>query len=196
MPNCGHLSSSILDPSSPRYAQAPTYLNFLRLSLIIPLALIEPLVQSLGDALRSRHLKLATAESCTGGLLGDLITSVAGSSDYYLGGVIAYAYEAKTALLGISQEFLLQYGAVSEETARAMARGARDRLSADVAIAITGILGPGGGTPTKPIGLVYVSLLAADRDWCRRFLWNGERRQNKRSSAQVALELLQEYLMP
>ncbi len=148
----------------------------------------------IGERLRSRQYKLATAEPCTGGLLGDLITGVPGSSDYYTGGVIAYAYQAKTALLGISAEFLLEHGAVSEETARAMARGVRERLGADIAVSLTGILGPGGGLPHKPVGLVYVALLAPDADICRRFRWNGDRRQNKLQSANAALELLLEYL--
>ncbi len=148
-----------------------------------------------GELLRQRHYQLATAESCTGGLVGDLITSVPGSSDYYLGGVIAYAYSAKTELLGISQEFLLQHGAVSEETARAMASGARTRLGADVAIALTGILGPGGGLPNKPVGLVYVALLGSDIDLVERFLWNGNREENKQASAGAALDMLIQYLL-
>ncbi len=154
----------------------------------------ESLPQQVGELLRARHLKFATAESCTGGLVGDLITNVPGSSEYYSGGVIAYAYEAKTTLLGISQEFLLEHGAVSEGTARAMARGIRERLGADVAIGITGILGPGGGLPNKPVGLVYIALLAADVDWCRKFVWNGTRLDNKHGSADTALAMLKEYL--
>ncbi len=152
------------------------------------------LAQEVGSLLRARHLKLATAESCTGGLLGDLVTSVPGSSDYYLGGIIAYAYEAKTALLGITQEFLLHHGAVSEETARARARGARERLGAEVVVGITGILGPGGGLPNKPVGLVYIALLSSEHDQCNRYVWSGDRYQNKLSSANAALEMLKEYL--
>ncbi len=147
-----------------------------------------------GARLRARHYSLATAESCTGGLLGDLITAVPGSSDYYLGGVIAYAYEAKTELLGISQEFLLAHGAVSEETARAMANGIRTRLRADLGVALTGILGPGGGLPNKPVGLVYIALLGPDVDRCERFLWNGNRSENKLASANAALDMLLQYL--
>ncbi len=148
----------------------------------------------LGALLRSKHLKLATAESCTGGLLGHLITNVPGSSDYYLGGLIAYAYEAKTELLGISQEALLRYGAVSKETALAMARGAFERLHADVAIGITGILGPGGATPDKPVGLVYIALVTHQAEHVRRFYWKGNRDENKQSSASAALAMLKEYL--
>ena len=154
----------------------------------------ESLAQQVGALLRGRHLTFATAESCTGGLVGDLITSVPGSSEYYLGGVVAYAYEAKTELLGISQEFLLAHGAVSEETARAMARGIRERLHADIAVGITGILGPGGGLPNKPVGLVYIALLAPDADWLRHFIWKGARLDNKQSSANAALQMVREYL--
>jgi PncC family amidohydrolase len=154
----------------------------------------DSLSQQVGELLRARRLKLATAESCTGGLLGDLITRIPGSSDYYVGGVIAYAYEAKTALLGIAPEFLLAHGAVSVETALAMARGVRERLKADIGIGITGILGPGGGLPNKPVGLVYIALLASDADWCRQFVWSGNRLENKDRSASAALELLKEYL--
>lgn len=154
----------------------------------------DSLSEEVGRLLRVRSLRLATAESCTGGLVGDLLTNVPGSSDYYLGGFVAYAYEAKTALLGVSADLLLAHGAVSEETARAMARGARERLGADVSISITGILGPGGATPTKPVGLVYIALVSSNADWCRRYQWSGDRLQNKRRSAEAALELLKEYL--
>ncbi len=154
----------------------------------------ESLPQQVGALLRARHLKFATAESCTGGLVGDLITNVPGSSEYYLGGVVAYAYEAKTKLLGITQDFLLAHGAVSEETARAMARGIRERLHADITVGITGILGPGGGLPNKPVGLVYIALLAPDADWQRHFIWNGTRLDNKHHSANAALEMVKEYL--
>lgn len=154
----------------------------------------ESLAQHTGTLLRTRQLKIATAESCTGGLLGDVFTDVPGSSDYFVGGVIAYAYEAKTALLGVSPELLLKYGAVSEETARAMAHGIRERLGADITLALTGILGPGGGLPTKPVGLVYIALLADNADWCRKFAWHASRIENKHSSVYAALEMLMEYL--
>ncbi len=154
----------------------------------------ESLSEKVGRLLRDRHWKLATAESCTGGLLGDTITSVPGSSDYYLGGVVAYAYEAKTALLGISQEFLLEHGAVSEETARAMAEGVRERLRADIAIAITGILGPGGGLASKPVGLVYIALVWPSGNSCNRYQWKGGRLENKRASVNAALGMLKESL--
>ena len=112
----------------------------------------------LGDLLRARQETLATAESCTGGLVGQLITSVAGSSDYYLGGVVAYANAVKTDLLGVDESLLRRHGAVSEEVAREMAMRCRERFGATWALSITGIAGPGGGSQEKPAGLVYVGL--------------------------------------
>ncbi len=152
------------------------------------------LEEAVGELLRARGLKLALAESCTGGLVADRITDVPGSSDYFLGGLVAYAYEAKTALLGIPREFLIQQGAVNEETARRMASAARERLGADVALGVTGIAGPSGGTPDKPVGLVYIALAAPDLERCERFVWNGDRVENKRLSADAALQMLKEYL--
>ncbi len=154
----------------------------------------ESLEQSVGRLLRTQHLKIATAESCTGGLVASMITDVPGSSDYFVGGVIAYAYEAKTELLGISQDSLLKYGAVSAEIARAMASGARRRLDADIALGVTGILGPGGGTPEKPVGLVYIALSSREGETRREFVWSGNRLENKQASANAALELLRQYL--
>ena len=147
-----------------------------------------------GALLSERGLTLATAESSTGGLLAHRITSVSGSSAYYLGGFVTYANEAKEALLGVKRETLIAHGAVSEETAQEMARGARERLGADVGIATTGIAGPTGGTPEKPIGLVYVALSAADAELCQRHVWQGERAANNEESAEAALRLIQVYL--
>ncbi|NTW08931.1 MAG: CinA family protein, partial [Anaerolineaceae bacterium] len=104
----------------------------------------------LGHLLRARGFRLATAESCTGGLLADRITNVPGSSDYFVGGFTAYAYEAKVATLGVSWDTLHKFGAVSRETVLEMARGARSILKADIAISVSGIAGPGGGMPGKP----------------------------------------------
>ena len=108
------------------------------------------------DACRERGLTLATAESCTGGLVAARLTSVPGSSDVFLGAVVAYADEVKARELGVPAEVLERHGAVSAEAAAAMAAGARARLGADVAVAVTGVAGPGGGTPEKPVGLVYL----------------------------------------
>ena len=152
------------------------------------------LEQTLGPLLRARGLKLATAESCTGGLLADHITDVPGSSDYFVGGVVAYAYEAKVALLHVSWDTLRLHGAVSRETVIEMARGVRTALGADLGISVSGIAGPGGGLPEKPVGTAWIGLSARDGDWARKFVWDGDRRANKESSAQAALQFVLDYL--
>jgi nicotinamide-nucleotide amidase len=152
------------------------------------------LEEKVGALLQAQGLTLATAESCTGGLVGHLITNVPGSSAYYLGGFVAYANEMKESALGVRHDTLVVHGTVSEETAREMAQGARRRLAADVAIAITGIAGPGGGTEEKPVGLVYVALSTPDGERFRRYVWQGDRQANKEQSAEAALQLLGSYL--
>lgn len=148
----------------------------------------------LGNLLRQRGLTLATAESCTGGLLADRITDVPGSSNYFRGGVVAYAYEAKVGLLQVSWDTLRTYGAVSRETVIEMARGARIALGADIAVSISGIAGPGGGLPEKPVGTTWIGLSATEGDWARKFVWQGDRRQNKIESTEAALQFLLDYL--
>jgi PncC family amidohydrolase len=154
----------------------------------------ELLEIQIGTLLRLSSQKLVTAESCTGGLIGDRVTNIPGSSDYYLGGVVAYAYEAKVALLGVSWDTLHTYGAVSRETALEMSRGARKVLSADVSVSVSGIAGPGGGLPGKPVGTTWIGLSAEDGDWARVFCFPGEREQNKALSADAALMLVLDYL--
>jgi PncC family amidohydrolase len=147
-----------------------------------------------GHLLRERGLTLAAAESCTGGLLSHRITDVPGSSDYYLGSVTAYANTVKEQLLGVSRDVLETFGAVSRETALAMARGARRLLGADLALSVTGIAGPGGGTPNKPVGLTYIALSAPDGEWVEEYRWRGDRSANKAASASATLALLRWYL--
>ena len=148
---------------------------------------MNDLAAQLLAALRGRGWTLATAESCTGGLLGDALTDIAGSSDVYLGGVVAYANSAKIALLGVPADVLASVGAVSPETAAAMAAGASRQFGAQVALATTGIAGPGGGSPEKPVGLVYLGLATPEGVWTERHLWPGDRRANKVHSAERAL---------
>jgi len=150
--------------------------------------------EEIGILLVRQGLNLVTAESCTGGLVAHCITNVSGSSTYYLGGFVAYANEMKEQFLGVQLSALLAYGAVSEETAREMARGARLRAGADVAVSVTGIAGPTGGTPDKPVGLVYIALSAADAELCQRHVWQGDRLANKEQSAEAALQLIRRYL--
>ncbi len=148
----------------------------------------------IGDLLRAQNVILATAESCTGGLVADRITDVPGASDYFAGGIVAYANSVKTQTLGVSSGTLEQHGAVSRETVLEMARGARRLLNADIAVSVSGIAGPGGGLPGKPIGTTWVALAAGDGEWARLFCWDGDRGQNKRYSAEAALQLLLDYL--
>ena len=150
--------------------------------------------KQVGALLVEQGLSLVTAESCTGGLMAHCITNVSGSSAYYLGGFVAYAYEAKEILLGVAHETLVTHGAVSVETAQEMARGVRQRLDADVGISITGIAGPTGGMPEKPVGLTYVALSAEDAGLCERHVWQGDRLANKEQSVEAAFRLLLTYL--
>jgi PncC family amidohydrolase len=156
--------------------------------------MVEELEVSIGKSLRQRGFKLALAESCSGGRLADHITDVPGSSDYFIGGVVAYAYEAKVALLHVSWDTLRKYGAVSRETAIEMARGVRTALGADIGVSITGIAGPGGGLPGKPVGTTWIGLSARHGDWARKFAWQGDRLANKESSAQAGLQFMLDYL--
>jgi PncC family amidohydrolase len=155
----------------------------------------EPsLEEQVGELLSRRGWTLAVAESCTGGLLGHLITNVSGSSDYFEGGVISYSNEVKERLLGVPHETLVEHGAVSKETALAMAQGARRLLGVDVALSVTGIAGPTGGTAEKPVGLVYIGLAAEGTELWEKHVWQGGRVENKALSAEAALEMLLRYL--
>jgi PncC family amidohydrolase len=152
------------------------------------------LEMQIGALLRERGLTLALAESCTGGQVSDRITNVPGSSEYYLGGTVAYAYQAKVDLLGVSWDSLHNYGAVSREVVLEMAEGARRNLKADLAASASGIAGPGGGTPTKPVGTVWVALIAPDGSWTREFHFPGRREEIKSLSAEAELKLIMDYL--
>jgi PncC family amidohydrolase len=164
------------------------------------MSLSELLEVKIGPLLRARNLKLVLAESCTGGMIGNRITNIPGSSDYYLGSITAYAYEAKEKILGVNHEALMKYGAVSREIALEMARGARRALAGSfpldslIGISVTGIAGPGGGMPHKPVGLVYIGMSAQGGDWVGKYLWKGNRMENKVLSSDAALTLLLNYL--
>ncbi len=152
------------------------------------------LATRVGDACRTRGLTIGTAESCTGGLVSHLLTEIPGSSAYLMGGLVTYANEVKIALADVPPAVLDAHGAVSAQVAVAMAIGARRRLGVDVAVAVTGVAGPDGGTASKPVGLTYVAVADADGDLVRRFLWSDDRSGNKRASADAALRLLLERL--
>ena len=152
------------------------------------------LEKAAGDRLWERGLKLATAESCTGGLIADRITNVPGSSDYFIGGFVAYAYEAKVASLGVAWDTLKAHGAVSGETVLEMARGAIRALGADLALGVSGIAGPGGGLPEKAVGTVWIALVTPTSESAQVFHFDGDRRGNKEQAADAALQILIDYL--
>ena len=150
----------------------------------------EALEQVIVARLTERNLTLATAESCTGGLIGSRITDVSGSSETYLVGFVTYSNQAKKELLGVDEQLLIEYGAVSEQVARAMAEGARRVSGADIAISVTGIAGPTGGTAAKPVGLVYMALAAADGTIAFEHRFSGSRMDIKLRASQAALNML------
>lgn len=147
-----------------------------------------------GKLLAQRGETLAVAESCTGGLLAGRITNVPGASAYFLGGIIAYSNAAKVTLLGVPEKIITSKGGVSAECTQAMARGARARLRAGVSLAISGIAGPGGGTPDKPVGLVYVALASPHGTWVEEHRFAGERGENRQAACDAALDLLLRHL--
>lgn len=151
---------------------------------------LDELAQRVGELSRSASKTIALGESCTGGLVGHLITEVPGASAYLRGGVVAYSDTAKASLLDVPLATLKDHGAVSAQVAIAMATGARARFGADLAAAVTGISGPSGGTAQKPVGLTYVAVADASGTEVRRFQWQGERSANKLASARAVLDLL------
>lgn len=155
---------------------------------------LTALAERVGAACRDRGWSLGTAESCTGGLVAHVITEVAGSSDSFRGGLVTYADAVKVALADVPRATIAAHGAVSAQVAVAMAEGARRRLAVDIAVAITGVAGPGGGTRAKPVGLTYVAVADAAGDDVRRFHWGFDRSGNKRASAAAALTMVLERL--
>ena len=152
------------------------------------------LQKTLGELLNSKNLTISVAESCTGGLIGHLLTSVSGSSEYFMGGVISYSNRAKMDILNVKDETLVKYGAVSEQTAKEMAKGAKEKFSSDMALSVTGIAGPTGGTDEKPVGLVYIGLAYKDEVMAKKYLFGNDREVNKIRSAGAALEMARRFL--
>lgn len=156
---------------------------------------VDSLEQVVVQEMTARGLTLATAESCTGGLMGKRITDVPGASACYLGGVVSYQNEVKENLLGVRHETLMTKGAVSEDTACQMAEGVRKALGADIGISTTGVAGPGGGTPEKPVGLIYVGISTGDRTWAVRILRPRQSRENlRRLASSTAFDLVRRHL--
>ncbi len=150
---------------------------------------------AVGRLLAERGATLATAESCTGGMIASRVTDVPGASEYFLGGIVAYSNEIKQQLLGVPEQTLIDHGAVSEECARAMAEGARAAHGADWAVATTGIAGPGGGSEDKPVGLVYIAVADAEGSVCLMGNWPGTRDQFKARVSQYALNMLRKRIL-
>ena len=154
----------------------------------------EELAAALLDDLKQKNRKLATAESCTGGSIGQVLTAIPGSSAAYLGGVISYANEIKENVLKVPGEILRQYGAVSEQTAAAMVRGVKELFCADAAVSVTGIAGPASDDTKKPVGLVYIGVAAGETVTVKENHFSGTREEIRQQSVQTALTLLLEAL--
>jgi PncC family amidohydrolase len=155
-------------------------------------AALVALAERLQGLCLGRGATVATAESCTGGLIAEAITSVPGSSGYFLGGIVAYADQVKEDVLGVQASVLAAHGAVSAQVALAMASGARERLGAALAVSVTGVAGPDGGSEEKPVGLTYVGLASAEASEVRKFMFSGDRAANRDAAATAALEWLVE----
>lgn len=155
----------------------------------------EELEAVVGKLLNEKGWTIAVAESCTGGVVQDRLTNVSGSSEYFMGGMVTYSNQSKVQLLGVRPESLATHGAVSDMVAREMARGIRETMGTDIGISTTGIAGPTGATPEKPVGLIYIGLATPDTIVARRFVFVQDRRLNKELGAQAALELVRRYLL-
>ena len=153
------------------------------------------LEQEIGSLLRQKGLTLGIVESATGGLISHLITNIPGSSDYYKGSVTAYSNEVKIKVVGVKEDTINKYGAVSHQVAEEMAQGGRKILAADICLADTGIAGPSGATPGKPVGLFYIGLSHQAGTCSQKHYFQGNREQNKHQTAEAALSWLKEYLI-
>lgn len=151
--------------------------------------------QEVGELLRQKGLTLGVVESATGGLISHLVTNVPGSSDYYKGSVTAYSNEVKLRVIGVRAETIATFGAVSPQVAREMAQGGRTILAVDICVSDTGIAGPGGETPGKPVGLFYIGLSHQGGTYSRKHVFPGDREENKRQAAEAALRWVKKYLI-
>ena len=146
--------------------------------------------ETLVSLLRSKGKTVSTAESCTGGLIGASITDILGASEVFLVGVVSYSNDAKEGILGVSHSVLIEHGAVSEQTARQMVEGSMRLFDSDYAVAVTGIAGPGGATPEKPVGLVYIAVADGPRTVVTRNVFKGDRQEVRESTVREACSLL------
>ena len=155
----------------------------------------QDVLVKISNLLKQKHLTVATAESCSGGLIANSITNISGSSDYFDRGIVSYSNNAKLELLDIPKELLEKHGAVSEQVAKAMAEGIRKKSDVNIGIATTGIAGPTGGTSEKPVGLVYIAVSTADTTIVKKFQFSGDRMKNKESTCNAALHMLLDFLI-
>jgi len=150
----------------------------------------EELLEQVSSKLIKEKLTLATAESCSGGLIAHILTNISGSSNYFIRGFVTYSNESKMELLDVDEDLLIKYGAVSKQVVKAMAEGTRKKSNVDIGIATTGIAGPTGGTIEKPVGLVYVAVSTKDETVVEKFQFSGSRIDNKESICNAALQML------
>ena len=148
----------------------------------------------IGKMLKERGLKIAVAESCTGGLISSRITDISGASDYFEAGITTYSNESKIRLLNVPEDIIDRYGAVSEETAKAMAEGVKKTVHADIGVSVPGIAGPTGGTEGKPVGTVFIGLATKKATYVRKFFFDGNRLEIRRKTSDAAFMLVEEYL--
>ncbi len=152
-------------------------------------------LQIISDLLKKNHITIATAESCTGGLIADTLTNISGSSEYFDRGFITYSNNAKIELLDVPGKLLEKYGAVSKEVAEAMANGVRINSKVDIGISTTGIAGPTGGTIEKPVGLVYIAISSNEKTVVKKFQFSGDRLKNKKNTFNAALQMLYDVII-
>ena len=154
----------------------------------------KQILDSVSNLLKEKHLTVAIAESCTGGLVSHTLTNISGSSDYFDCGIISYSNDSKKELLSVSEDVITKYGAVSEQVAKEMAEGVRKRSNVDIGISTTGIAGPTGGTKEKPVGLVYIAISTSENTIVKKYQFSGDRLQNKENTCKATLEMLFEFL--
>lgn len=152
------------------------------------------ILKKIANLLKQKHLTVATAESCTGGLISHSLTNISGSSVYFDRGIVSYSNNAKMELLGVYKEIFEKYGAVSEQIAKVMAEGVRTKSNVDIGISTTGIAGPTGGTKEKPVGLVYIAVSTTKNVVVKKFQFTGDRLQNKENTCNAALQMLLDTL--
>jgi len=154
----------------------------------------EEILNKISVILKEKNLKIATSESCTGGLISHTLTNISGSSEYFDRGIVSYSNKSKTELLGVPEELLEKFGAVSEQVAKAMAGAVRKRSNVDIGLATTGIAGPTGGTKEKPVGLVFISISSINKTIVKKFQFSGNRLENKKSTCNAALKMLLDFI--